>query len=145
MCKSTPEEAKAEPSQLLEHWHSDGKGAGTLMRGRIQKMIESVLFKVSTQRRIYLWPKTRNEKLSVQKKCFSQGHVKLEKGASCESWSTVVCLACAITCFAFSFLNDIMLPVSSESNRDLLILPILPICSRGTLVSFANLFHFISI
>lgn len=89
-------------------------------------MIELVLFKVSTQRRIYLWPKTRNEKLRLQKECFGQGHVQLEKGVSCESSNTVVCLACAITCFAFSFLNGIMLPVSTESNRDLLILPIFP-------------------
>lgn len=81
----------------------------------------------------------------VQKECLGQGHVQLEKGASCESWSTVVCLASAITCFAFSFLNDIMLPVSTESKRDLLLLPIFPICSRGARASFANLFHFISI
>lgn len=57
----------------------------------------------------------------------------------------MVSLASAITCFAFSFLNDIMLPVSTESNRDLLILPIFPIRSRGALASFADLFYFISI
>lgn len=115
------------------------------MRGRIQKMIESGLLKVSTQRRIYLWPKTRNEKLSVQKERFGQGCVQLEKGASRESLSTVVSLASAITCFTFSFLNDIMLPVSTESKKELLMLPILPICSRGALAPFANLYHFLSI
>lgn len=65
--KTLQKKLKAEPSQLLQHWHSNGKRAGTLMRGRTQKMIELVLFKVSTQRRIYLWPKTRNEKLSPKR------------------------------------------------------------------------------
>lgn len=51
----------------------------------------------------------------------------------------MVTLTSAITCFTFSFLNDIMLPVSTERKKDLLILPIFPICSSGVLAPFANL------
>lgn len=116
---------------------------GAPLRGRIQTLIEWVLLKISTQRRrIYLWPKTRNENLSVEKECFGQGCVQLEKGAPRESLSAVVSLASAITCFTFSFLNDIMFPVSTESKKNLLILPIFPACSRGALAPFANLFYF---
>lgn len=90
------------------------------MREKIQEMIEWVLLKVSTYMRIYLWLKTRNEELTVQKECLGQGYVELEKGASRESSSVVVSLASAITCFTFSFPNDIKLPVSTESKEDLL-------------------------
>lgn len=107
-------------------------------------MIEWVLLKVSTYMRIYLWLKTRNEELTVQKECLGQGYVELEKGASRESSSVVVSLASAITCFTFSFPNDIKLPVSPESKEDLLFffLPVSPICSGDALAPFANLFHF---
>lgn len=67
------------------------------------------------------------------------------KGGFRDSSSVVVSLASAITCFTFSFPNDIKLPVSTESKRDLLILPISPICSREVLAPLANLFHFLSI
>lgn len=55
----------------------------------------------------------------------------------------MVSLASAFTCFTFSFLNAITLPVSTESKRDLLILPFFPICSRGALAPCASVFHFL--
>lgn len=124
--------------------HSPGGVAGAPTREKIQEMIEWVLLKVSTYMRIYLWLKTRNEELTVQKECLGQGYVELEKGASRESSSVVVSLASAITCFTFSFPNDIKLPVSTESKEDLLFffLPVSPICSGDALAPFANLFHF---
>lgn len=144
--------AKALQKKLRQSPHSCysigtamGKGQEPWWEGESKKWLNRFYSKFPHRGEFTFGLKPGTKNSQSKKKCFGQGHIKLEKGASCESWSTVVCLACAITCFAFSFLNDIMLPVSSETNRDLLILPIFPICSRGTLVSFANLFHFIRI
>lgn len=75
---NTPQTSPAVAPLTAQCWES---GRSTGERENSKKEVESGLLGVSTQRRLYLWPQTRNEKLSVQKECIGQGRVQLEKGA----------------------------------------------------------------